>query len=503
MGIKMNNMEIQNLPEVKIGVVAVSRDCFPESLSVGRREALIKSYTEKYGESNIYECPICIVESEIHMVQALEDVKRENCNALVVYLGNFGPEISETLLAKHFDGPVMFVAAAEETGDNLVGGRGDAYCGMLNASYNLKLRNIKAYIPEYPVGNAEECADMIHEFLPIARAVIGLADLKIISFGPRPLNFLACNAPIKQLYNLGVEIEENSELDLFEAFKKHEGDPRIANVVKDMEEELGVGNCKPEILPKLAQYELTLLDWIEEHKGYRKYVTIAGKCWPAFQTQFGFVPCYVNSRLTGMGIPVSCEVDIYGALSEFIGTCVSDDTVTLLDINNTVPYDMYEEGIKGKFNYSEKDIFMGFHCGNTNSKKLAACSMKYQLIMARALPEEVTQGTLEGDIMPGDITFFRLQSTADGILRGYIAQGEVLPVATKSFGAIGIFAINEMGRFYRHVLIEKNYPHHGAVAFGHFGKSIYEVFKYIGVEVDEIGFNQPKGMMYSTENPFA
>ena len=57
------------------------------------------------------------------------------------------------------------VAAAEETQDNLVQGRGDAYCGMLNASYNLKLRNVKAYIPEYPVGDAEDCADMIHEFL--------------------------------------------------------------------------------------------------------------------------------------------------------------------------------------------------------------------------------------------------------------------------------------------------------------------------------------------------
>jgi len=270
-----------------------------------------------------------------------------------------------------------------------------------------------------------------------------------------------------------------------------------------MEAELGAGNMKPEILPKLAQYELTLLDWIEAHRGYRKYVAIAGKCWPAFQTQFGFVPCYVNSRLTGMGIPVSCEVDIYGALSEFIGTCVSMDTVTLLDINNSVPADMYEEGIKGKFDYTLKDTFMGFHCGNTNAKKLSACSMKYQMIMARNLPEEVTQGTLEGDIVPGDITFFRLQSTSDNVLRAYIAQGEVLPVATKSFGAIGIFAIPEMGRFYRHVLIEKNYPHHGAVAFGHFGKSIYEVFKYIGVDVSEIGFNQPKGMMYPTENPFA
>ncbi len=491
-----------NIPKIKLGIVAVSRDCFPESLSVNRRKALVEAYKAKYDAEDIYECPVCIVESEIHMVQALEDIKAAGCNALCVYLGNFGPEISETLLAKHFEGPKMFIAAAEESQADLMDGRGDAYCGMLNASYNLKLRNIGAYIPEYPVGDAADCADMIHDFLPIARAVKGLSELKIISFGPRPLNFLACNAPIQQLYNLGVEIEENSELDLFEAFNKHAGDERIPAKVAEMAAELGKGNKKPEVLEKLAQYELTLLDWIDAHKGYRKYVAVAGKCWPAFQTQFGFVPCYVNSRLTGMGIPVSCEVDIYGCLSEFIGTAVSDDIVTLLDINNSVPKDMYEQSIKGKFDYKHTDTFMGFHCGNTCSKKLAACEMKYQKIMARNLPIEVTNGTLEGDIAPGDITFYRLQSTADNVLRAYVAEGEVLPVATQSFGGIGVFAINEMGRFYRHVLIEKNYPHHGAVAFGHYGKALFEVFKMIGVDVNEIGFNQPAGMLYKTENPF-
>ncbi len=492
-----------NIPKIKIGIVAVSRDCFPESLSVNRRKALVEAYKAKYDAEDIYECPVCIVESEIHMEQALADIMANGCNALCVYLGNFGPEISETMLAQKFDGPKMFVAAAEENIGCLSDDRGDAYCGMLNASYNLALRGTKAYIPEYPVGTAEECADMINEFVPIARAIAGLSDLKIISFGPRPLNFLACNAPIAQLYKLGVEIEENSELDLFEAFNNHANDPRIPEVVADMEKELAGGNMKPEVLPKLAQYELTLLDWIEAHKGSRKYVAIAGKCWPAFQTQFGFVPCYVNSRLTGRGSPVSCEVDIYGCLSEYIGTCVSNDAVTLLDINNSVPADMYKASIEGKFDYTHKDTFMGFHCGNTCSTKLAACSMKYQKIMARNLPVEVTNGTLEGDIIPGDITFFRLQSTADCKLRGYIANGEVLPVATQSFGGIGVFAIPEMGRFYRHVLIEKNYPHHGAVAFGHHGKALYEVFKYIGVPVDEIGYNQPKYAKYPTENPWA
>ncbi len=493
----------QNVPKMKVGVVAVSRDCFPESLSVNRRKALMDAYTAKYDAEDVYECPVCIVESEIHMQQALEDIKKAGCNALCVYLGNFGPEISETMLAQYFEGPKMFIAAAEESQADLMDGRGDAYCGMLNASYNLALRNVKAYIPEYPVGTAEECADMIHEFLPIARAVYGLSNLKIFTFGPRPKNFMACNAPIKQLYNLGVEVEENSELDLFEAFNKHANDPRIPEVVADMAKELGEGNKKPEVLEKLAQYELTLLDWVEANKGSRKYAAIAGKCWPAFQTQFGFVPCYVNSRLTGRGIPVSCEVDIYGALSEFIGTCVSNDVVTLLDINNSVPADMYKEAIEGKFPYTHKDTFMGFHCGNTCSAKLAFCEMRNQKIMARSLPVEVTNGTLEGDIAAGDITFFRLQSTSDNVLRAYVAQGEVLDVRTQSFGAIGVFAIPEMGRFYRHVLIEKNYPHHGAVAFGHFGKAIFEVFKYLGVAYNEIGYNQPKSVPYPSENPFA
>ena len=492
-----------NIPKAKVGIVAVSRDCFPASLAINRRKALIDAYTAKYDADDIYECPVCIIESETQMVEALEDVKKAGCNALVVYLGNFGPEISETLLAKHFCGPKMFCAAAEESQNDLSDGRGDAYCGMLNASYNLRLRSVRAYIPEYPVGTAAECADMIHDFLPIARAVYGLSKLKLITFGPRPNNFLACNAPIQQLYNLGVEVEENSELDLFESFNKHAGDSRIPEVVADMEKELGKGNKKPEVLEKLAQYELTLLDWVEAHKGYREYVCIAGKCWPAFQTQFGFVPCYVNSRLTGkLGIPVSCEVDIYGALSEFIGTCISGDSVTLLDINNSVPDDMFEESIKGKFDYKHTDTFMGFHCGNTCSTRLVNYEMKYQKIMARNLPIEVTNGTLEGDIAPGEITFYRLQSTSDNILRAYVAEGEVLPVATRSFGGIGVFAIKEMGRFYRHILIEKGYPHHGAVAFGHYGKALFEVFKYIGVCQCEIGWNRPASLPYPSENPF-
>ncbi len=489
---------ITNIPKVKLGIIAVSRSCFPKSLSEMRRKALVKAYG-----SDIYECPI-IVENENDAKAAVEEALKNDVNALIVFLGNFGPETPETLIREWFDGPVMYIAAAEGDGD-LIDGRGDAYCGMLNCSYNLGLRNKTAYIPEYPVGTAQELAEKIREYIPIARAILGIKNLKIITFGPRPDDFLACNAPIKALYDLGIAVEENSELDLLVAYNKHNNDPRITDKVAEMAKELGAGNRYEGVLPRLAQYELTLLDWAEEHKGTKQYVAFANKCWPAFQTEFKFVPCYVNSRLAGMGIPVACEVDIYGALSEYIGVCVSEKPTTLLDINNTVPHSIYEKSIKNICDKRIYETFMGFHCGNTSCELLKNPHMGYQLIMKRDLepnlPEpDITRGTIEGNIKPGEITFYRLQSTADTQLKAYIAQGDVLDADCESFGSIGIFAIDEMERFYRHVLIEKHFPHHGAVAFGHHGKIIFEVFKYLGIS--DISYNQPKSIPYPSENPF-
>lgn len=491
---------MKNIPNVKMGIIAISRDCFPIELSEKRRRAVVTAY-----DGDLYECPVT-VENELDMLKAVEDVTNSQCNALVVFLGNFGPETPETLIAEKFNGPCMFVAAAEESENDLIDGRGDAYCGMLNCSYNLGMRHINAYIPDYPVGTADEIAQMIKNFVPIARTVIGVKNLKIITFGPRPQDFFACNAPIKGLYELGVEIEENSELDLLVSYKAHKNDPRIPAVMKEMEQEMGEGKFYPDLNERMAQYELTLLDWAEQHKGSRKYVAFANKCWPAFPSQFGFEPCYVNSRLASRGIPVACEVDIFGALSEYAGICASLDAVTILDINNSVPKDMYENHIKDATDYKLTDTFMGFHCGNTPSCKMCADrAVKYQLIQHRVLEPagsepDISRGTLEGDIAPSDITFYRLQCDSEGNLRSYIAEGEVLDVRTKSFGGIGVFAIPEMGRFYRHVLIEKRYPHHGAVAFGHYGKILSETFKYLGVK--DISYNLPANILYPNETIF-
>ncbi|MFA0344044.1 L-fucose/L-arabinose isomerase family protein [Vibrio sp. 10N.222.54.C3] len=489
-----------NIPQVNMGIVAVSRDCFPISLSKQRRNNVVAQCQNK--EVNIVELET-IIENENDMIKALQEAKDKSINSLVIYLGNFGPEGPLTQMAQRFDGPVMFVSAAEESTACLSNDRGDAYCGMLNASYSANLRNIRPHIPEYPVGTPEEVATMIGDFVPVARTILGLKGLKIFSFGPRPHDFVACNAPIKALFDLGVEIMENSELDLLDLYQQAEGHEDIPRIVAEMEQELGDNNPYPDLLPKLAQYEAALLKFHKENLGASTFGIFANKCWPSFEKFFGFVPCYVNARLAERGIPVACEVDIYGALSEYMITCATDHPATLLDINNTVPKDMVENAADQMGSYTEKDLFMGFHCGNTAPSCMKNSQLRFQKIMHSlmepGLEPNITRGTLEGQIKAGEVTLFRLQSTADTKLRSYVAQGDILDIDPESFGSIAVFAIPEMQRFYRHVLIQKRYPHHAGIAFGHVGKTLYQVLDLIGVS--DIDYNQPAHERYPNEIP--
>ncbi|MBO6052725.1 MAG: hypothetical protein J6Q17_03220, partial [Clostridia bacterium] len=67
---------------------------------------------------------------------------------------------------------------------------------------------------------------------------------------------------------------------------------------------------------------------------------------------------------------------------------------------------------------------------------------------------------------------------------------------------IGILFV--LGIYGMYVMPKDEFPaftiRQGVVAFGHYGKALFEVFKYLGAE--KIGYNQPASAKYATENPF-
>ena len=489
-----------NIPEVRLGLIASSRSNFADELSESSRSLI----TEELGRLHVNVHMVSqLVVTEEQAAAAVREARAAGCNALAVILGNFGPETPETLIARYFDGPVMYAAVSEIEANTLYGARRDAYCGLLNCSYNLDIRNLSAYIPQYPVGTPAQIAAMILNYLPVARALIGLRHLKVITFGPRPNDFLACNAPIKPIFDLGAEIQENSELDLYLSFLEHEKDERIAAVVGQMKQQ--VGNVYPETLVKMAQYEVTLKDWIAGNRGMSDYVTIASKCWPAFQKAYGFLPCFVHSRLAAEGIPVGCETDVYGALSEFIGDCVSDRPTAILDINNDIPADVYQKEIKDHFPYGPRDVFVGFHCGNTAQEMLCSSRLTYKMNRkdpyAPETGKEDNRGTLEGRLKDGKVSVFRLHSSAEGKLQSYIADGEILPVDLNTYGCYAVFGIEKMELFYRQVLIGKHFPHHSAIVYGDHSAQLYELMR--ALTIPYIGCNRTETDATTGPCPFA
>lgn len=119
----------------------------------------------------------------------------------------------------------------------------------------IALRNIKAYIPEYPVGTAAECADMIHEFVPIAcrRRTFRSEDHQL-----RTETFeLPC---LQRPDQAALQPRRRDRRELRAGSFRGLQEPRrrspYRRQVEEMAAELGSGNKKPDILPKLAQYEL-------------------------------------------------------------------------------------------------------------------------------------------------------------------------------------------------------------------------------------------------------
>ncbi len=133
-------------------------------------------------------------------------------------------------------------------------------------------------------------------------------------------------------------------------------------------------------------------------------------------------------------------------------------------------------------------------------------AIKYQLIQHRLLEPagsdpDFTRGTLEGDIAPSDITFYRLQCDSEGELRAYIAQGEVLPVATQSLAASPCspfrrWAVSTAMCWYRSAT-RTTVPLPSVIM----ARLLFEVFKFLGIA--DIAYNRPKTLPYPTENPFA
>ena len=482
-------------PGVKLGLVSASRNCFPRALSEKRTEKLLAACKEAGIEPILPEGECQIIETKAHAIEAARQLRDAGCDAAVLYLGNFSPEIEDANFVKAFAGTTMMIAAAEESADSLASDRGDALCGLLSATLAVNKRSLleTVYIPPDPIADAAGGAACVARFLQIVKIIKGIHNATIGLFGPRPRDFETCNYNLASIASIGIEVEELGLFDLQNEVERIKKEGDTSGTLDSMKQE--IANIPTgEFEGRLGAYEQAIASFREE----LKLSGATSQCWSEQEFAMQHVPCFINARMAARGFPIACENDAYSLVAELFGQYASDASVTILDLNHSIPAHL-DASLDG---YPTQDLAGLFHCGNTDPKRLAAPEMKHQVIMKRLMepdgPPDITRGTIEGQISASPITVLQVHGVGDR-LRAYIAQGQFLDLDPKTFGCTGTAYIPGFRRFYRHALLGR-FHHHAAVAFDHVGGAVYDAMRLLGVE--EILTPLPEGVLYPGENPF-
>ncbi len=481
-------------PEIRIGFVSASRDCFPRSLSEERSARLLAEAKKRGLSLVVPQGESFIIESREHALKAAKQLNAAGCDAAVLYLGNFSPEIEDAGFVKTFSGPVAVLAAAEESSRSLAEKRGDALCGLLSATLAMNRRGLleRVYLPQDPIVTAESGANEIERFLKVVKVIKGIRGATIGLFGPRPRDFETCNYNLASIASLGVEVEEYSLFNLVQRVREVLEKGNFADAIEAMKKQIP-GIPEGDFARRLAAYEEALLSFRDE----LQLSGMATQCWSDQEEVLKHVPCFINARLAAAGFPVACENDAHSLVAELMGQYASDQSVTILDINHSIPRDLHES----MEDYPLEDLVGLFHCGNTDPKRLVNPEMKHQVIMKRLMepdtPPDITRGTIEGQIAASPMTMLQIQGAGNDV-HAYIAQGEFLDVDPKTFGSTGTAYIPGFRRFYRHVLLGR-FHHHAAVAFSHCGDILFDAMKLLGIKQV---YSLNDRYNYVGENPF-
>jgi L-fucose isomerase-like protein len=483
-------------PEIKLGLVSASRNCFPRSLSEERTVRVLEACKEAGITPFVPQGESRVIETKDHAMDAARQFKEAGCDAVVFFLGNFSPEIEDACFVRAFDGPVMILAAAEESGASLLEKRGDALCGLLSAVLAVSKRNLldRVHLPENPVVGAEEAVQEIAHFIKVAKVVRGTRNATIGLFGPRPRDFETCNYNLASVNSIGVEVEELGLFDLQNEIKRIKERGEETEIIKaDMKREMP-SIPDDDFAARLSVYERAI-------KNFRDRLKLSGaatQCWSEQEMSLKHVPCFINGRMAQGGFPIACENDCYSLISELLAQYASDSTVGILDINHSIPKDLHDS-LK---DYPIKDMVGMFHCGNASTRLLKNPEMKYQVIMKRMMEPDsqpdITRGTIEGQFIGSPITVVQVHGFGDK-MAAYLIEGHFLDLDPKTFGCTGTAYLPGFSRFYRHVLLGR-FHHHASVAFSHCAAVLYDAFKLLGFV--HIYTPRPDGLPYPGENIF-
>ncbi len=289
-----------------------------------------------------------------------------------------------------------------------------------------------------------------------------LKSLKLASIGNPPQGFSFGKANDLELSKtFGVRLETVEARELIQLAKSY----------TEIECQAWLSDAKEKVKGLSAIPEKNQRDFARLYRAYQTFIkehgigAIASRCWPDFFTEFKTPVCMVLSLLNGMGIPSSCEADLYGALSMTIASWLAGrsvffgDPVSLNEKENSICY---------------------WHCG------MAACDLAREDTGAVV---GVHPNRKIGPVMDfackasKEATVFRLGKASDGHFRFFIAEGEVLDKEKQFQGTSLVVKTDFPAKLLVEKTIRAGFEPHFVVVYKRIGEELERLANMLNVEV--------------------
>ena len=267
------------------------------------------------------------------------------------------------------------------------------------------LKDIKGHF-DYVFGSPDDpdAVRSIGAAIRAAQVKHALRHLNIASVGITPQGFGFGRAmDADMVKHFGANLVSIEARELIQKAKTFTQDEYMPYIEAAKERTTGLGSIPEENLHAFARLYKAYKDFVEQ----QEIGALASRCWPDYFTEYGTPVCAVLSMLNDDGVASSCEDDVYGALSMYIGTMLSHkatffgDPVSLNEEENTITY---------------------WHCG------MAACSLAINdCAKVGVHPNRKIGPTMEFGCKPsGKATVFRISKKVDGGFGFYILRGKIL-----------------------------------------------------------------------------
>jgi len=401
--------------------------------------------------------------------KAINLFRHEGVDAVFAPHCNFGTEDAVAKVGKALDKPFLLWGPRDEAPlDDGLRLR-DTQCGLFATSKVLRrfgvpftyIVNSRLDDPVFERG--------LRNFLAAAAVVKAFRQLRIgqISTRPGPFYTVMVNEG-ELLAKFGVEVIPITHVDIIDSVNKKldEQGETLSATIDEFKKKADFSKVGDEMIAKMAALKLTIQEWAEAEC----LSAVAIQCWSAMQDALGIMPCFVDSELTGAGLPIACETDIHGAITAVMAQAARQGETPTFFADLTIRHPANDN--------SE----LLWHCGPfplalKDPDSDAAVSPHYVLPTGEP-------GVSEWRIKGGDISVSRLDGD-DGnyqLLMGH-ARGTTGP---HSRGTYVWVEVGDWPLWEEHI-VRGPYIHHVVGIHGKIAPVLYEACRFIpGIEADPV-----------------